>query len=157
LLHAVAERVAELDLAELRSVTAAARAANGSGSRPEVSKLAIVTMRSAREPGRSRTKARFELLLEANRDPVLAELFRDNTKRFAELHREIVRRWQPPEAEADDSSIDDQTYITMNFISGVLMNLAAGDRTIRNPAHLDRLLQGIISGSSALLDQRAAP
>ncbi|HEX9176976.1 MAG TPA: hypothetical protein VF874_13170, partial [Mycobacterium sp.] len=63
-----------------------------------------------------------------------------------ELHREIVERWQPPGADVDSSVIDDQTYVTMNFISGVMMSLAAGDRTIRSPAHLDRLLSNIITG-----------
>lgn len=146
LLRAVAERLAELDLAELKSVTEAARAVNGRGSAPTASRLATVVMRSASEPGLTRTKARFELLLQANRDPVLAELFRHNMEIFTELHREIVERWQPPGVDVDSSVINDQTYVTMNFISGVMMSLAAGDRTIRSPEHLDRLLSDIIIG-----------
>ena len=146
LLRAVAERLAELDLAELKSVTEATRVDNGRRSAPRASRLATVVMRSATEPGLTRTKARFELLLQANRDPVLADLFRHNTEIFTELHREIVERWQPPGADVDSSVIDDQTYVTMNFISGVMMSLAAGDRKIRSPAHLDRLLSNIITG-----------
>jgi AcrR family transcriptional regulator len=144
LLRAVAERLAELDLAELKSVTDAARADNGKASR-----LATVVMRSASEPGSTRTKARFELLLQANRDPVLAESFRHNIEIFTELHREIVERWQPTGVDADTSVIDDQTYVTMNFISGVMMSLAAGDRAVGSPEHLDRLLSQIIAGIAA--------
>jgi len=55
LLRAVAERLAELDLAELKSVTEAARADNGRGSVPTASRLATVVMRSASEPGLTRT------------------------------------------------------------------------------------------------------
>ena len=69
LLRGVAERVAELDLADLRSAVAP----NGSTHSSASSELAKVVMRAGTEPWRSRTKARYELMLQASRDPELVD------------------------------------------------------------------------------------
>jgi hypothetical protein len=53
-------------------------------------------MRAGTEPWRSRTKARYELMLQASRDPELVDAFDQNLDLFTQLHRDIVIRLQPP-------------------------------------------------------------
>src|SRR5205807_7370136 len=68
LLRAVAERVVELDLASLQSVADSAGVENGSSA----SMLATLVIQSGEEPQLSRTKARYELTMQATRDPAVA-------------------------------------------------------------------------------------
>ena len=89
LLRATAERLAELDLADLMSV-ANPNESGVSFDSGHASRLATMVMLSAKEPRLTRTKARFELLLQANRDPDLAEAFRHNGEMFTELHRREI-------------------------------------------------------------------
>jgi DNA-binding transcriptional regulator YbjK len=138
LLRAVAARVAELDLADLTSLP------SGSGNAP--SELARLVMKSAGEPGLSRTKARYELALQSIRDPAVAEAFQDNVSRFVELSRQVVQRWQPPDTPPDPALVEDQAVATMTFIDGVLMSFVRGGHAIRSAEQLDRLLRGIITG-----------
>ncbi|MEV0360656.1 TetR family transcriptional regulator C-terminal domain-containing protein [Nocardia sp. NPDC050697] len=139
LLRAVAARVAELDTADLRAVSE-----SDAGTAP--SALASMIMESASEPRATRTRARYELLLHAGRDPELAAEFRENSAHFAALHRDIVVRLQPGSEPPDDDLIDEQTFATITFINGIMMGMAMGDRTIADAAQLDRLLSGIVAG-----------
>jgi DNA-binding transcriptional regulator YbjK len=146
LLLATTRRVCELDLADLSAVLqsrADERAAEEGSS--DISALAALIMLSAREPRLSRTKARFELLLEANRDPALAAIFRDNIELFAEVQRDIVIRSQP-NRELDPLVIREQASATLNFVSGLFMRLVAGQQAFDSGEHLDRLLAGIVNG-----------
>ena len=84
LLRATAERLAELDLSDLMSVADPVDTDDSFGS-ADASRLATMVMLSGQEPRLTRTKARFELLLQANRDPEIAEVFRHNGEMFTEL------------------------------------------------------------------------
>lgn len=145
MLRAVAERVAELDLADLIAVGTD----TDRGTAAAASKLARTVMRSATGPRAIRTKARYELLLQATRDPDLAEAFRQNSERFATLHREIVVRLQPAGESADADLVDEQTFATISFINGVMIGFAMGNRTVESAEQLDRMLSGIVSGIAA--------
>jgi AcrR family transcriptional regulator len=143
LLLAVAKRLCQLDLADF---TRAAEALDGNdASAHEPSALATTIMASAHEPGLSRTKARFELLLHANREPAIADVFQTNFALFTELHRDLVIRSQP-NGQLDRAVIDEQVGGVMSFVSGVLMRLAAGQRPVTSAEHLDQLLAGVING-----------
>ncbi len=142
LLHATAQRVAELDLADLMSV------AEPTAEREFPSPLATMVMMTAHEPRLSRAKARFELMLAASRDPELSEIFRHNNEVFTELHRrEIIAR--TPEGVPDPDVLDQQTTATMHFVGGVHMALVGGDRSIDTAEKLDRMLTGIANGIAA--------
>ncbi|MCX5044892.1 TetR/AcrR family transcriptional regulator [Aldersonia sp. NBC_00410] len=143
LLHAVAARVAELDLADLAYVTGGVSTALLDGG---VSTLATVTMSSAAEPGLTRTKARYELLMHANRDPAMAETFRQTIAQMTEMGRLFIVALQPADAAADRALIDDQTFAVLTFINGVLFNFARGDHTVRSAEQLDRFISAIVSG-----------
>lgn len=147
LLQAVAVRVSELDLKDLTAATRSADAVTAG----EPSGLATLVMRSATGARLIRTKARYELALQAVRDPLLDEAFRSYSDQFHALITDVVLRLQhhgPNQALADQ-----QAYVVMMFISGVMQALAGGDRRIRSAEELDALISGIVAGvgSSAAL------
>ena len=147
LLRATAERLAELDLADLMSV--ADPTESDSSDSGDASRLATMVMLSAEEPRLTRTKARFELLLQANRDPDLAEAFRHNSEVFTELHRREIMSRSDSSDDPDPKVLDEQTAATMSFVSGVHMSFIAGDRSITSAEQLDVLLIGIADGVAA--------
>lgn len=140
LLQAVAVRVSELDLKDL---TAATRS-QPSADTGEPSGLATLVMRSTTGVRLIRTKARYELALQAVRDPLLDEAFRSYGDQFHALIRDVVLRLQP--GEPDDALADRQAYVVMMFISGVLQAFASGDRRIGSAEELDALISGIVAG-----------
>lgn len=148
LLQAVAVRVSELDLKDL---TAATRSADDAGTAGGPSGLATLVMRSATGVRLIRTKARYELALQAVRDPLLDEAFRSYSDQFHALITDVVLRLQ--HHGPDQALADQQAYVVMMFISGVMQALAGGDRRIRSAAELDALISGIVAGvgSSAAL------
>jgi DNA-binding transcriptional regulator YbjK len=154
LLRATAERLAELDLADLMSV--ASPAESDSFASGHVSRLATMVMLSAEEPRLTRTKARFELMLQANRDPDLAEAFRHNSEMFTELHRREIMSRSDSGDDPDPKVLDEQTAATMSFVSGVHMSFIAGDRSITSAQQLDLLLIGIADGIAAAYHSHGA-
>lgn len=144
LLLATTRRVCELDLADLSAVLEPRGDDEGA-----ISPLAALIMLSAQEPRLSRTKARFELILQANRDPDLASVFDENITLFAQVQRDIVIRSQPGR-DLDPATVDEQVSATLNFVSGLFMRLVAGQRAFDDGPHLDRLLAGIINGIAAV-------
>jgi DNA-binding transcriptional regulator YbjK len=147
LLQATAQRLAELDLADLTSV--AGRDEDHSERQGGASALATMVMLSGEEPRLTRTKARFELLLQANRDPELAEIFRHNSEIFTELHRQEIQSRSQSRDKPDPKVLDEQTAATMSFVSGLHMRFIAGDRSIQSAEQLDLLLKGIADGIAA--------
>lgn len=155
LLRATAERLAELDLADLMSVADPVESEDSSDS-ADASRLATMVMLSAEEPRLTRTKARFELILQANRDPDLAEAFRHNSEVFTELHRREIMSRSTSGDDPDQRVLDEQTAATMSFVSGVHMSFIAGDRHITSAQQLDLLLIGIADGIAAAYQSRGA-
>jgi hypothetical protein len=121
------------------------------------SPLATMVMLSGEEPRLTRTKARFELLLQANRDPALAEIFRHNSELFTELHRQEILSRSHPSGKPDPKVLDEQTAATMSFVSGLHMRFIAGDRSIDSAEQLDLLLKGIADGIAAAHGKAGRP
>lgn len=143
LLRAVAERLAELDLASLQSV---ADSADGRAGNPSPSRLSQVVFQAGSEPQFSRTKARYELTMQATRDPALAAILQQATDGFTKLHREILVQLMPHGAELESAVVDDLSNITLTFINGLLLRFAHGDRIIDSPEQLDLILSAIAGG-----------
>nr|WP_090346492.1 TetR family transcriptional regulator [Mycolicibacterium malmesburyense]CRL79105.1 TetR family transcriptional regulator [Mycolicibacterium malmesburyense] len=141
LVHAVAERVAELDLADLRSVT---EAATDTSRQAAVARLAAVVMKSLTGDGLTRTRARIELLLQASREPAISTVFHANSQTYLALHRELAERSQS--GEADLAAIDDRALLTVNFISGLMLSAAAGNRPVIGRERLESLLAQLANG-----------
>ncbi|MCV7103228.1 TetR/AcrR family transcriptional regulator [Mycobacterium palustre] len=143
LLRAVAERLAELDLAALQS---AADGSDGPGQRPSPSRLSQVVIQAGIEPQLSLTKARYELTMQASRDPALAAILQQATDAFTELHREILVQLMPHGAELDPAVVEDLSNVTLTFINGLLMRAAHGDRVVGSAEQLDGILSAIAAG-----------
>ncbi|OBF44650.1 TetR family transcriptional regulator [Mycobacterium sp. 852002-50816_SCH5313054-b] len=143
LLRAVAERLAELDLATLQSV-----ADDGSTApqHPSPSRLSQVVIQAGSEPQLSRTKARYELTMQATRDPALAAILQQATDGFTKLHREILVQLMPRGGELEPAVVEDLSNITLTFINGLLLRFAHGDRIIESPEQLDGILTAIATG-----------
>jgi DNA-binding transcriptional regulator YbjK len=142
LLRAVAERMTELDLATLQSVAHTAHVNAGSSA----SSLAKVVIQSGEEPQLNRTKARYELAMQATRDPVMAANLQRATDAFTKLHHEILVQLLPHGAELDPAVVDDLSNVTLTFINGLLLRFAHGDRIIKSPEQLDGVLSAIVAG-----------
>jgi len=147
LIHAVAARVAELDLAELTAATKLPSASDG--DLPGTSGLARLVMRSATGARLTRTKARYALVLQAAGEPGFDEDIRRNNDRFLDVIRDVVLRLQPPGHNPTPALAEEQAYAVMMFISGVMLGFVSGDRMIRSAEQLDRLIAGIIAGVGA--------
>lgn len=165
LLEAVARRIADLDLEELTAATSTTATAPGrpGGARP--SGLATLVIRSAAGDGLVRTKARYELALQAARDPVLDGILRHYTDQFFSLIRDVVLRLRSPGAPAGrgagdgvagevagETAYDETVYVVMMFISGIMFGFASGDRRVRTAEELDLLISGIVAGVDARVD-----
>jgi DNA-binding transcriptional regulator YbjK len=142
LLHAVAERMVELDLATLQAVADSPGLDDASAA----SALAKVVIQTGEEPNLTRTKARYELTMQATRDPAMAAILERATRAFTKLHHDIFVQLLPHGADLDPAVVDDLTNITLTFINGLLMRLAHGDRVIDTPEQLDGVLSAIVAG-----------
>jgi AcrR family transcriptional regulator len=150
LLHGIADRIAELDLAALAAVVSAT--ANSAGQSPQgpqqVSRLATAVFNASREPALSRTKARIELSLHADRDPALAAKIQVYFERFQEMIRDVVA-----ELTLDDGSdaalLKRQQFAVMMFIGGVMAGLAMGFHTVDSAEQIDHHIAAIIAGEHA--------
>ncbi|MBX9981252.1 TetR family transcriptional regulator [Mycobacterium gordonae] len=146
LLLAVAERLAELDLANLQSVADNESPTGVGKDRRSPSLLSQVVIQSGCEPELSRTRARYELTMQAARDPALAATLAHGTEAFTKLHREILVQLMPRGAELESAVVEDLSNITLTFINGLLLRFAHGDRVIDSPEQLDKILAAIASG-----------
>ncbi|MEZ0352243.1 TetR/AcrR family transcriptional regulator [Mycobacterium sp. pR1184] len=143
LLRAVAERLAELDLERLQSI---ADSAGSTGDNPTPSLLSQVVIQAGTEPQLSWTKARYELTMQAARDPAMAAILQRATDAFTKLHREILVQLMPHGAELESAVIEDLSNVTLTFINGLLMRAAHGDRIVDTPEQLDAILTAIATG-----------
>lgn len=138
LLRAIAERLDELDFATMQSA-----GVDGSSS---ASLLADLVMRAGVEPQLTRTKARYELTMQATRDPQLAESLQRSTEAFSALHHQIVVRLLPEGADLDESVVRDLSIVMLTFINGLLMRFILGDHVVGSADELNRLMSAVAAG-----------
>lgn len=143
LLHAVATRLTELDVADFSLM---AEIADQSTQFTGTAGLARIVMYVNSEPWLTRARARYELALLAGRDPQLAAVLNESADRLYGLARNVVTQWHPPDSAPDPALVDDQATATLAFINGVMLTFVAGQPVVDDPQHLDRLIQGVIAG-----------
>jgi DNA-binding transcriptional regulator YbjK len=141
LLHAVAERMVELDLAALQTVADTAAVEDGAAST-----LAKVVIQSGEEPQLSRTRARYELTIQATRDAAIAATLQRATDAFTKLHHDILVQLLPHGADLDPDVVDDLSNVTLTFINGLMLRFVHGDRIIDTAEQLDGALSAIVAG-----------
>lgn len=142
LMRAAANRIADLDLADL---SAATRPDGDSDGPSPAAGLARLVIRSSTGARLVRSKARYELVMPSSRDAGLAEAFSHNQQRFFELHRNVVAALCPP--DTDPVLIDEKAYVLLTFISGLMLALACGDRTINSDEELHDIIVAIVAAA----------
>ena len=142
LLHAVAERMVELDLATLQTVADSVAIDAGSSA----SALAKVVLQSGEEPQLSRTRARYEMTIQATRDPAIGATLQRAVDAFTKLHHDILVQLLPHGADLDPAVVDDLSNVTLTFINGLMLRFVHGDRIIDTPEQLDGVLSAIVAG-----------
>ncbi|OMC40689.1 TetR family transcriptional regulator [Mycobacterium sp. GA-1841] len=144
LVRAVANRIADLDLADL---TAATRTRIHDDPSSAAARLARLVVQSGVGQRLVRSKARYELVMPASRDTDLAQAFSHNQQRFFELHRDVVLALCPADTEAH--LIDEKAYALLTFISGLMLALARGDRAINSAEQLQTIITSIVASVPA--------
>jgi len=137
LLRGVGQRVAQIDTANLRSITdEATRSASPFG------RLAQLAVMQADGPGLHLNKARMELMLAANRDPELADTTAKFVGRVNELTHDALTAVQP---HSDDPHLrQQQSAAVATFLAGVFTRFAGGDRALADADLLEKLLHAIV-------------
>jgi AcrR family transcriptional regulator len=148
LLHAIAARLAELDVADFSRM--AELADDPATQFTGTAGLARIVMYVNSEPWLTRAKARYELALLAGRDGELATTLGESADRLYTLARDVVTQWHPAESAPEPGLIEDQTIATLAFINGIMMTFVAGQPAVDSADHLDRLIQGVIAGVAAV-------
>jgi AcrR family transcriptional regulator len=150
LLHAVATRLSELDVADFSLM---AEIADQSTQFTGTAGLARIVMYVNSEPWLTRARARYELMLLASRDPDVAASLSESSDRVGTLAREVVTQWHPADSAPDPALVDDQALATLTFINGVMMSFVAGQPAVDDAEHLDRLIRGVIAGVAQIRER----
>jgi DNA-binding transcriptional regulator YbjK len=138
LLRGVGQRVADIDLANIASVTAESTRTESAFGR-----LAQLVVEQAGGQGLLLNKARLELMLAAVRDPELTDRATVLAARGVALTLEAIDAVAP---RSDDPELREaQSVAVMTFISGLFTNFAAGDRTLADAERLERLFHAIVT------------
>jgi AcrR family transcriptional regulator len=162
LLLATAERISELDEAALSKM--AELGADGSAGYSGTLGLARLVMRSGTGPRLTRSRARYEIVLRANRDPDLAATMIKMGLRFYSLARDVITKWHPVQPPPVAALIDEQAVMVLTFIDGVMMSFVHGYPVVSDAEHLDHQIQAILRsvatdnprGNGIRTDQRRA-
>jgi DNA-binding transcriptional regulator YbjK len=137
LLRGVGKRVADIDVANLRSVSD-----EPLDPQAPFSHLARLVIAQSHGEGLALNRARHELLLGAARDPDLAETSQEFVGRIIAMAQDAIAHLQP--GNDDPALLEAQTTAVTTFIAGVFTRLVAGDRTINDAEQLARLLHAVV-------------
>ncbi|MCG5432823.1 TetR family transcriptional regulator C-terminal domain-containing protein [Mycobacterium sp. MYCO198283] len=145
LLLGVAERMTELDVADLSRMTELAGdpTAGYTGTRG----LAALVMASSAEPYLTRTRARYELTMQASREPELAALLERFTVKVTDLVRQVIRDWHG-DAEPAAGTVDERAAMLLALINGVMMSFTHGTPVVADVEQLDAWIQTILTGTA---------
>lgn len=140
LLQGIGSRVAEIDTENLRSITAdATRSATPFG------RLAQLVMIQADGPGLLLNRARLELMLAATRDPEIADRSATFEARIVTMARDAIAAVQfAGERAVQSALLDAQVSAVMTIVAGLFTRFAAGDRTVADVHHVERLLTSVV-------------
>jgi hypothetical protein len=149
LMHGVAARLTEVDIVDLSNL--AELAADGSGSFVGTSGLAAMVSMAGQLPWLTRTRARFELSLEAGRDPGLAAVMQQSVPVFNRLVRQALTQWQPDGGVADEVLLAEQADAVERLIEGIMLSYCRGGVTAApSIEQIDRLIRAVIVGLGIL-------
>jgi hypothetical protein len=137
----VAERITELDLGDLSMMDERSdRFEPRYGGTIGLSRLVIL---SGTEPYLTRTRARFELILNARQDPELTARMSTYDARFYTLAREVIARWYDG-LSVPPSHIEERAVVVLTFISGIMTTFILGSPVVKDAEHLDDLIRQLL-------------
>ena len=139
LLQATAERVSELDEADLSTMT---ELAVGDARYSGTKGLAQLVILSSTEPWLTRTRARYELMLAARREPELSASMLGFGAKFYGLARDVIAKWHG--GQLDSALLDEQASTVLTYINGVMTTFVHGFPVVTDADHLDRRIQAIL-------------
>ncbi|PRC44576.1 TetR family transcriptional regulator, partial [Mycobacterium sp. ITM-2017-0098] len=155
LVQAIAERLTELDLADLSLLTSMTD--DDTSAYVGTTGLATLVMYANTEPYLTRSRARYELTLHLSREPELAETLSQFVTQFYALARNVIREWHTGDSESDELVIDEQADMLLTVINGVMMSFVSGTPVVRDADHLKRWIEAILAGATATQESRPAP
>lgn len=88
--------------------------------------IARLVMLSGTEPWLTRSRARFELILETRRNADIAAKIVDYGQHFYALTRDVIVQWHPPVPAPDLGLIHEQTAMILTLINGIMLSYVAG-------------------------------
>jgi AcrR family transcriptional regulator len=141
LLRGVGKRVAAIDIANLKSVSEAPPDPDSPFTR-----LAQLVLMQADGEGLALNKARFELALNAARDPELADTSQEFVGRIIAMTRDAIAHLHP--GNGDPTVLEAQTTAVTTFITGVFTRLTVGDRTFNDAEQLAWFLQAVVTAAA---------
>ncbi|RAV06013.1 TetR family transcriptional regulator [Mycolicibacterium sp. GF69] len=152
LIQGIAERLTELDLADLLLLTSLAD--DDASGYAGTAGLATLVMFANTEPYLTRSRARYELTLHLSREPELGETLSHFVTQFYALARNVIREWHAADSESNEPVIDEQADMLLTFINGVMMSFVSGTPVVRDAEHLQRWLEAILAGATATREPR---
>lgn len=108
--------------------------------------IARLVMLSGTEPWLTRSRARFELILETRRNADIAAKIVDYGQHFYALTRDVIVQWHPPVPAPDLGLIHEQTAMILTLINGIMLSYVAGFPAITDAHKLDSHIQGLLRG-----------
>ncbi|MBS9533814.1 TetR family transcriptional regulator [Mycobacterium sp. M1] len=157
MLQGIAARITELYIADLSQLLQL------SVDAPDVyagtAALARLVIIAGTEPQLTLTRARYEIALQAGRDPALRTTIQAIADLLHRLVGEVVTHWQPAGDPLPKRIVEQQTNAMLTFIDGVLMSFVLGRPAVHDEAELDQLLQALLTGieTSYLAGAEQAP
>jgi AcrR family transcriptional regulator len=106
--------------------------------------IARLVMLSGTEPWLTRSRARFELILETRRNADIAAKIVDYGQHFYALTRDVITQWHPPTPVPDPALINEQTAMILTLINGIMLSYVAGFPAITDAHQLDDHIQGLL-------------
>ena len=142
LVQAIGMRMAAIDTENLRSITDATTRSDSPFGR-----LAQLVMLQADGKGLMFNKARQELALTAARDTEISPTAKDFIGRVNTMAQDAIAEVNP--SAADPAAVAAASNAVLTFITGIFTRFAYDDRTVADPAELERLLHAIATATYA--------
>jgi AcrR family transcriptional regulator len=106
--------------------------------------IARLVMLSGTEPWLTRSRARFELILETRRNADVAARIVDYGQHFYALTRDVIVQWHSPTTAPDLPLVHEQTAMILTLINGIMLSYVAGFPAITDAHQLDKHIQGML-------------
>ncbi len=146
LLHGIAARLTDLDIADLSRMTELSddMADGFTGT----AGLARLVMASNAEPYLTRSRARYELALQMSREPELAQTLMQFAAKFYALAESVIRDWHASDPAPDPRLVEEQAVMVLTMINGVILSFVHGAPVVSEAAQLERWIQAMLEGGA---------